>query len=133
MISDQCYCSSLRAAERRMTRAYDEALLPSGINVAQFALLRKIQRNEPVSMTQLGEIMDLDRSTIGRNVRVLAKLGLAEIEKGRDHRESSAKLTDRGRHTIAIALPLWQGAQEKVEAALSGEAASVLHAVPNLL
>lgn len=116
-----------------MTRVYDEALVPSGINVAQFALLRKIQRNEPVSMTQLGEIMDLDRSTIGRNVRVLAKLGLADIEKGEDHRESSAKLTARGRQTIAIALPLWQAAQEKVEAALSGDIATTLHRIPSLL
>lgn len=130
MTSDICYCSSLRAAERRMTRAYDDALAPSGINVAQFSLLRKIQRNEPASLTRLGEIMDLDRSTVGRNIRVLAKLGLTEIATGEDLRESSVMLTEQGRQTIATALPLWQATQEKIETILGGDMAKALQTLP---
>ncbi|KKC38117.1 MarR family transcriptional regulator [Devosia epidermidihirudinis] len=130
MTSDICYCSSLRAAERRMTRAYDDALAPSGINVAQFSLLRKIQRNEPASLTRIGEIMDLDRSTVGRNIRVLAKLGLTEIATGEDLRESSVMLTEQGRQTIATALPLWQATQEKIETILGGDMAKALQTLP---
>lgn len=118
MNSDQCYCTAIRTAERRITRVYDDAMAPSGITVAQFSLLRKIERNEPVSMTRLSVIMELDRSTVGRNVRVLKKLGLADIAPGEDQREASAVLTDAGREAIRVALPLWRGAQEHLEQVL---------------
>ena len=42
-----CYCSSLRAAARKTTALYDAALAPVGINVAQFGLLRRIERAQP--------------------------------------------------------------------------------------
>lgn len=128
MNSDQCYCTAIRTAERRITRVYDDALAPSGITVAQFSLLRKIERNGPVSMTRLSVIMELDRSTVGRNVRVLKKLGLAEIEPGEDQREASAVLTDTGRETIALALPLWRAAQDHLEQVLGDKITQAIDA-----
>lgn len=71
IMSDPCYCIVLRRASRRLTAIYDAALAPLGVNLAQFSLLRTIRRTEPVSLTRLGHETELDRSTVGRNVRVL--------------------------------------------------------------
>lgn len=117
-----CICISLRKATRRLTAAYDEALAPLGISVAQFSLLRNIERNDPVSLTALGHICELDRSTLGRNVRVLGRLGLAELTESADRREASVTLTAAGRQKIAVALPLWEGVQKTIYRKLGSDA-----------
>src|SRR5574337_549456 len=78
-----CYCSTLRAAARKATALYDEALAPAGVNVAQYGLLRRVERRGTVSLTELGRLSELDRSTVGRNARVLERLGLARLAGAR--------------------------------------------------
>src|SRR6478735_8808652 len=95
-MSSPCYSQSLRAAARRIAAAYDDALAPSGVNTAQYSLLRTIERAGPIALTALGRRVELDRSTIGRNVRVLERMGLVALGRGDDHREATATLTEAG-------------------------------------
>ena len=122
MSDDLCFCTSLRKASRRLTAAYDDALKPHGINVAQFALLRNIDRHGPISLTALGQILELDRSTLGRNVRVLGRLDLVELAESDDKREASVTLSTAGRRTLAAALPVWRATQAKINSRLGGSA-----------
>lgn len=109
----------LRSATRRIGSVYDRALAPLGINIAQFSLLRTIERRQPVSLTELARIVELDRSTIGRNVRVLERLGLVAMKQGEDdHREAAVQLTARGVEILEEAGPLWEGCQRKIETQL---------------
>ncbi|WP_411974187.1 MarR family winged helix-turn-helix transcriptional regulator [Sinorhizobium kummerowiae] len=109
----------LRLATRRIGSVYDRALAPVGINIAQFSLLRTIQRRQPVSLTELARSVELDRSTLGRNVRVLERLGLAAMDRGKDdHREAAVKLTARGVDILQQAVPLWEDCQRKIETQL---------------
>nr|WP_244422810.1 MarR family transcriptional regulator [Sinorhizobium meliloti] len=109
----------LRLATRRIGSVYDRALAPVGINIAQFSLLRTIQRRQPVSLTELARSVELDRSTLGRNVRVLERLGLAARDRGKDdHREAAVKLTARGVDILQQAVPLWEDCQRKIETQL---------------
>ncbi len=109
-----CVCVAVRKASRRLTASYDDALVPAGINLAQFSLLRSIARHQPVSLTRLGELMELDRSTLGRNVRVLGREGLVRAGPGRDQREASIELTENGIATLDLATPLWREMQTKI-------------------
>jgi DNA-binding MarR family transcriptional regulator len=113
-----CYCAALRAAARKTTAIYDEALAPAGIGVAQFSLLRKIKRGGKLSLSELGRLASLDRSTIGRNIKVLRRMGFIEIGPGDDHREATVTLADGGRAVLRDGAPLWRAAQERIEAAL---------------
>src|SRR5918992_2836859 len=82
-----CYCTSLRNAARRMTAIYDAAMAPLGIGTAQFALLRQLEPDgEAIGLSELSERLDLDRSTVGRNVRVLERMGLVRTGVGLDQR-----------------------------------------------
>jgi DNA-binding MarR family transcriptional regulator len=123
MKDELCFCTSLRKASRRLTAAYDAALSPLGINVAQFALLRNIDRHGPVSLTALGQILELDRSTLGRNVRVLGRLGLVQLAQSADKRETSVTLSGAGRKTLTAAEPAWQKTQDKITTRLGAGAA----------
>ncbi|CAH2604107.1 MarR family transcriptional regulator [Rhodovastum atsumiense] len=108
-------------ATRRLGAIYDAPLTPLGINIAQFSLLRMIQRTQPVSLTELGRLAALDRSTVGRNVRVLARLGMVAQGPGKDQREAMITLSPRGIETLQAAAPLWQACQQAVEARLGEE------------
>ncbi|OCO99102.1 MULTISPECIES: MarR family winged helix-turn-helix transcriptional regulator [unclassified Ensifer] len=122
----RCYCALLRKATRRVTSLYDDALQPVGINLAQFSLLRHIERGEPISMTELGRKIELERSTVSRNVKVLEGMGLVTTASGKDQREAVVELTENGRRILAEGAPLWQGAQDQIEARLGTDAAAQL-------
>ncbi|HEV7309010.1 MarR family winged helix-turn-helix transcriptional regulator [Ensifer sp.] len=122
----RCYCALLRKATRRATSVYDDALQPVGLNLAQFSLLRHISRDEPISMTELGRKIELERSTVSRNVKVLEGMGLAATGSGKDQREAIVELTESGRQILIDGAPLWQAAQDKIEARLGPDAAAQL-------
>jgi DNA-binding MarR family transcriptional regulator len=112
--SATCICIALRQASRKLTAFYDEALAPTGINIAQFSLLRKLRRHGALSLTALAELVELDRSTLGRNLRVLEKLGLVQLGPGKDQREQVADLTPSGRLSLLAGDPLWDRAQADI-------------------
>jgi DNA-binding MarR family transcriptional regulator len=128
-MNSPCYCSTLRAAARKATALYDAALAPAGVNVAQYGLLRRIERRGSVSLTELGRLAELDRSTVGRNARVLERLGLVRLAAARDQREAAVSLTEKGVETLRIARPMWEDAQLRVEAALGAGGAETLRAL----
>ncbi|TCQ81036.1 MarR family transcriptional regulator [Ochrobactrum sp. BH3] len=120
-MSNPCFCILLRQAARKSSSVYDQALAPLGINVAQFSLLRKIARAQSISLTELARLADLDRSTMGRNAKVLQRMDLIEQTPGEDHRETHIALTAMGRDLVERGAPLWDEAQEEIEAKLGSE------------
>jgi DNA-binding MarR family transcriptional regulator len=128
-MSPICYCAALRTATRRTTAIYDAALAPTGVNLAQFSLLRKIQRAAPVSLSELGRLAELDRSTIGRNVKVLQRMGLARVAPGEDHREATVTLAEGGLGVLRDGAPLWDEAQRHIEARLGEGGPATLRAL----
>jgi DNA-binding MarR family transcriptional regulator len=128
MTTTYCYCIELRTAARKTSAIYDEALAPLGINIAQYSLLKKIRQASQISLTELAKLSDLDRSTIGRNVKVLERMDLVRTVPGRDQREASVELTNEGKERLAASVPAWRAAQTKIETMLGGpDAAQQLH------
>jgi DNA-binding MarR family transcriptional regulator len=118
MSNASCYCIVLRKASRRISALYDEALAPLGINITQFSALRNVSRNAPISLTDLGHEMELDRSTVGRNMKVLERMGLVAFGTGKDHREAVLSLTSEGIALLQRAKPIWDDIQGQLESRL---------------
>ena len=117
----RCICVNLRRASRAISQLYDEAMAASGLKVTQFSLLRAIQRNEPVAITALADDMELDRTTLARNLAPLERERLLTRAAGRDQRVTEVRLTAAGRTAIARALPLWEAAQAMVRQHLGAQ------------
>ncbi|MDB5507027.1 MAG: MarR family transcriptional regulator [Devosia sp.] len=128
-MDELCYCIAVRKAARRITGRYDEALAPLGINLAQFSLLRSIERRGKISLTELARGLELDRSTVGRNVKVLQRARLVTAETGTDQREATVGLTGHGREIFERALPIWQATQTMVDTALGPQKHELLDAL----
>ncbi|MGE8410474.1 MAG: MarR family winged helix-turn-helix transcriptional regulator [Pseudomonas sp.] len=114
MMTSICICTHLRRAARGVSRHYDEALDGFGINVAQFSLLRHLQRLDKPSISSLAEAMGLDRSTLGRNLKVLEADGLVAMAEGDDLRNRLVLLTEQGKARLLAAEPAWEQAQERL-------------------
>lgn len=113
-IHTMCACSHIRMASRAVTRFYDEALRSSGLKGTQFVLLAAIEAGEATSITDLAETIDIERTTLVRNLQLLRKEGLVAPEKGMNGRRRPM-LTQKGRDALDAALPLWRHAQDEVE------------------
>jgi DNA-binding MarR family transcriptional regulator len=70
--------------------------------------------SEPVPITRLADALDLDRTTLARDLKPLTERGLLEITTGADKRTRMVRLTVQGREAIARAYPLWQQAQARI-------------------
>jgi DNA-binding MarR family transcriptional regulator len=126
MLDSQCLCINLRRAARGVSRHYDGALDGFGINVAQYSLLSNLQRlNEP-SISTLAQAMGLDRSTLGRNLRVLEGDGLVMLVEGEDMRNRIVRLTEAGAERLNAALPAWEAAQQRLVDRLGAEKREIL-------
>lgn len=126
MPSESCHCIMLRKATRKVSSYYDEALEPLGVNIGQFSLLRNINRLAPVSLTDLAAQVELDRSTVGRNTKVLERMDLVRYGHSKDHREAMLELSDAGRMLLSKGSPLWDGVQDRIEGKLGFEKAKQL-------
>jgi len=110
-----CHCTTLRYAAQTLTEVYDRVLAPSGLKVTQYVLLESILQEEAEpSLTDLAQTLGSDRSTIGRNIRILARDGLVSLSRGSDRREHTVHVTQKGREAVSLARPFWQKAQTAV-------------------
>jgi DNA-binding MarR family transcriptional regulator len=117
----RCACATIRRTDRVLTQFYDEILAPSGLYVTQFTLLAALTEAAPVTINRLAEILVMDRTTLTRNLEVLAKQHLVRIEEGQDRRTRLVLLTHEGEEALRRAWPLWQEAQARIERTLGRE------------
>lgn len=110
-----CVFYNIRKTTRLLTAHYDRVLVPCGLKTTQFSLLMNVLLQESATVSELARQLGMDRTTLSRNVRLLAQKGLLNIFSGKDRREQRISLTEQGRGAIDQAIPYWQQAQAEVE------------------
>jgi DNA-binding MarR family transcriptional regulator len=111
-----CTCGRLRRASRALTQLYDDLMIPSGLRVTQFSMLRTLEREGTATLSNLAQALLLDRTALSRNLDPLVERGLVKILAGRDARTREVSLTRSGGVAIRAALPHWKRAQAQVMA-----------------
>ena len=114
-VVERCVCHKVRMAARAVTRAYDAALRPVGLRATQFAVLVAVATEGALSITALAQAMGMDRSTLTRNLRPLAKDGLLAVGHEGWHRSRTVAITERGHARVREALPRWVQAQARLQ------------------
>lgn len=113
---NECNCFAARKAARRLTQIYDAALAPSGIRVTQYMVLMALNRDSGLSINKLAELMVMDRTTMGKNLRPLQRDGLVDIRVSKeDRRGRDILLTRQGRALLEKAYPRWRAAHNAFE------------------
>jgi DNA-binding MarR family transcriptional regulator len=106
-------CSSfkLRQLTRRVSQHFDHIVGSAGLKTTQYSLLSHIAKLGPVRPGELAAAMEMDASTLTRNLQPLLKQGWVEVGPGDDGRSRLVRVTDAGRVKRAEAQRDWKRAQ----------------------
>jgi DNA-binding MarR family transcriptional regulator len=118
-IGKACFALHARMTARLLSRAYEAALRPVGLRIAQFGILGSVGQGTTLSETALAERLGLERTTLVRNLKTLTEKGWIAPIAG-DGRGLRHQLTPAGRAVLEGAIPLWEQAQRTMEARLAG-------------
>lgn len=117
---------TIRRTDRIATQFYDQIMAPSGLSGPQFGVLSTIASAAPVTINALAKLMDMDRTTLTRNLGVLVKRRLVRTEEGDDRRMRLVVVTPVGEQALQRAFPLWAEAEARIVTALGPEGRDTL-------
>lgn len=103
----------IRLIGRTVTGLYDGALERHGVTIAQVNLLAALGKVGPCPPARLGEVLQLERSTVSRNLHLLLKQGWIEAAVSDAKGMREVVLTGAGRAKIESVMPEWRQAQEQ--------------------
>jgi DNA-binding MarR family transcriptional regulator len=124
-----CTNLKLRQLVRRVSRLYDAQLAPAGLKTTQYSLLSHVVTLGPLRPGELARAMNMDASTLTRNLRPLQDAGWVELGPGPDGRRRLVAVADAGREKRREAQRRWRVAQESVNALLGAGRVVALHAL----
>ena len=125
-IASNCIAVRLRLLNRVVTNFYDDALRPLGLKVSQLNVLIVTARLGLARPAQVCEILQLDASTLSRNVERMKAHGWLEVVPEEDARAQPFRLTLQGKRLIEKAVPAWEQAQRQAADLLGDEGIALL-------
>ena len=123
-----CTCFKLRRLTRRVTAVYDRALSAAGMRVTQYSLLSHLRGLQGVPISQLAQMLDMDRTTLTRNLGPLLEAGwIAVAPSSDDARIRLVHITPSGDAQWQSARIHWRRAQDEVNATIGPANLAGLH------
>ena len=124
-----CTNLKLRQLMRRVAQRYDAEDGQVGLKGTQYSLLSYVIKLGPIRPVDLAQAMNVDASTLSRNLKPLIAAGWVRQGAGADARSRLVEATDAGREKRAEAQRRWRIAQEGLNAALGPQRVIALHAL----
>jgi DNA-binding MarR family transcriptional regulator len=111
-----CNCFYARKAARYLTQIYDTILAPSGVRSTQYMILAVLHERGALSINELADVMVMDRTTMGKNLKPLERDGMIAVNVSEaDRRSRMAALTKSGAEVLKRAYPLWERAHSEFQ------------------
>jgi len=108
-----CLATRVRQLSRIVTRVYDDAMRPLGITASQFTLLTQLAQQDGITAVEIGFTLDIEKSTLSRNLKRLLALGLIIMDPPAGRRGRGLHLTPKGQAVLKDAYPVWAEAQRR--------------------
>src|SRR5438309_928144 len=125
-IARTCIAVRLRLLNRVITNLYDDALRSLGLKVSQLNLLVVTAKLGLAQPSKVCDILQLDTSTLSRNVERMRAKGWLEVVPGADARTQPFRLTTQGRKLLERAIPAWEQAQQQARELLGEDGVALL-------
>ncbi len=122
----ECIAVRVRLLNRVITKIYDDAFRPYGLKVSQVNILVATWKLGLANPQKVCHILQLDPSTLSRNVERMRAKGWLEVVPGDDAREQPFRITAHGKALLLRANPAWEKAQTKAGNLLGKEGIALL-------
>jgi DNA-binding MarR family transcriptional regulator len=129
-MATECPGFRLRQAARVLTKRYDDALRPLGLQMSQLPILAALAifGERGASMKALADAIVMDPTTLTRNVRPLERAGLVRVARSPDDaRARVVLLTRAGERALEAAFPVWESSLAGIRKAVGLRALADLH------
>jgi DNA-binding MarR family transcriptional regulator len=113
MKNKPCMCISLRKAANNISKLYDSELSVLDIKITQYSTLKNIQVLDNPSVNELSKKLDLERTTVLRNLNKLKNMDLISYKKNDVYKVKVISLTVNGRKKLYEAKIIWEKTQQK--------------------
>ena len=113
-----CKCIGLRKASNNLTKIYNSALIKVDLKITQFSTLKNIQKLGKTNIRDLSSEVELDRTTILRNIEKLIEMDLVSYKYENDDKNKIIQLTTVGKSKLREAIIIWEETQHKYIKAL---------------
>jgi DNA-binding MarR family transcriptional regulator len=121
-IATDCLARQARRLERTLTRIYDHALAGVGVTGSQLSMLVALALLGETTAARLGAELELEKSTVSRNVARLADAGLVDACAG-------LRLTPQAAAVIRAGHKAWRRAQRQARAELGATPLALLESL----
>ena len=132
-VTQNCIAFRVRLLSRVLTGLYDDAFRPLGLKISQANILVAAAKFGLAKPARVCEFLQLDASTLSRNVERMRAKGWLEVVPGEDARMQPFRLTAQGRRLLERAYPAWEAAQRQAKQLLGEEGIALLHRVVHQL
>lgn len=122
-----CTNLKLHQLSRRVARLYEADLRALGLKNTQYSLLSYVIKLEPIQPSTLAAQLQLDPSTLTRNLQPLLAKGWIEVQPGTNARSRSIIATAAGRALRVAAQRAWKRSQLNVNELIGAARVAQLH------
>jgi DNA-binding MarR family transcriptional regulator len=123
-----CVGGCVRKLNRMVSAIYDGALADAGLKTSQLSVLVAVANRKQARPAELTKLLQMDESTLSRNVERMCARGWLRLERDADRRSHMIEVTDKGQTLLRKCLPAWQRAQENVSQRLGVDNVAALRA-----
>lgn len=109
-------------AANLINNSFNQVLQPFDIGIEQRVTLEFIKTKKDATLTEIAKVLEKDKTTISRTLRVLESKGYIEfVENENDKRRKKIKLTDLGEEVLIKSSLTVKSFRQKLSSELSTE------------
>ena len=131
--SPVCINLQMMRSSHYILRVYDEAYRPFGIRATQLPVLGAVARRQPVTIRQIADELESERSVMSRKLQVMEKNGWVREDPEASGKEKMFTLTKKGKELIQKILPVRLDVQQRLMSALTKDELNLLLTLCNKL
>ena len=131
---EPCLAARIRRVHRIVSRTYDAALKDHGLTAAQLdVLMTLLTAARSVRRIELARALEMERSTVTRNLDRLVDRGLVTAVDGDTPGEARVEVTTAGRQAAEEAADAWFSAQRAIRQQLGEDGVAALELITGRL
>lgn len=119
-----CISGRIMKCSRIITRVFRKHIQPYGATTSQMSILFNISKRQPILQSELTEVLQLERSTISRDLTRLIQKGF--IEKTVEGGKTILNMRKQGFAYLEGIIPAWDRAMKEIREKLGEDGEEAL-------
>ena len=128
-VAQTCMFAKLRQVSRYVTNIYAKELKTVGLTPVQYSMMTAIKLLDSANINTLSEALNMDRTTINRNLKPLIREDIVYMGEREDKREKTVTLSKKGEDIYIRAYEKWKISQSKLEQTIGKESWNKMNSV----